>query len=95
MKRIITLILAIVMLISVVSCGNTNASTTKPKFQGWLIEIGAPVDTFGVLEGQMCLDQDTYNLYQFTTDANGELNTEMLHEEYPVYEDIAVEKLGF
>lgn len=36
-----------------------------------------------------------YNLYQFTTDANGELNTEMLHEEYPVYEDIAVEKLGF
>lgn len=53
------------MLISVVGCGNTNASTTKPKFQGWLIEIGAPVDTFGVLEGQMCLDQDTFDLYQF------------------------------
>ena len=36
-----------------------------------------------------------YNLYQFTTDANGELKTEMLHEEYPVYEEITVEKLGF
>ena len=36
-----------------------------------------------------------YNLYQFITDANGQLSKEMLHEEYPVYEDIAVEKLGF
>ena len=36
-----------------------------------------------------------YNLYQFATDANGELSKEMLHEGYPVYEEISVEKLGF
>ena len=36
-----------------------------------------------------------YNLYQFTTDANGNLKTEMLHEEYPVYEEVVVKKLGF
>ena len=65
MKRIITLILAIFMLISAVGCGNTNVETTKPKSQGWLVEVGAPIDTFGVLEGQMCLDQDTFDLYQF------------------------------
>ena len=66
MKRIITLILAIIMLISAVSCGNTNVATTpQPKSQGWLVEVGAPIDTFGVLEGQMCLDQDTFDLYQF------------------------------
>ena len=36
-----------------------------------------------------------YNLYQFTTDANGALNTEMLHEGYTAYKEISVEKLGF
>ena len=36
-----------------------------------------------------------YNLYQFTTDADGNLTTEMLHEAYPVYEEVTVEKLGF
>ena len=36
-----------------------------------------------------------YNLYQFTTDANGELKTEMLYENYPVYKEVSVIKLGF
>lgn len=36
-----------------------------------------------------------YNLYQFTTDASGNLATEMLHKEYSVYEEVAVAKLGF
>ncbi len=36
-----------------------------------------------------------YNLYQFTTDVEGNLNTEMLHQEYPVYKGVTVEKLGF
>ena len=66
MKRIITLILAIIMLISAVSCGNTNiATTSQPKSHGWLVDVGAPIDTEGVIEGQMCLDQDTFDLYQF------------------------------
>lgn len=36
-----------------------------------------------------------YNLYQFTTDANGDVTTEMLHQQYPVYEAISCKKLGF
>ena len=74
MKKIVTLVLIMCMLLSAVACANTNSSTTQTttyteKLGGWLIEVGAPTDTEGVLEGQMCLDQDTYNLYQF---ANGE-----------------------
>ena len=72
MRKIITLILAILILSSCVSCfgGNEEPATTtttvsKEKVQGWFIEVGEPTDTDGVLEGQMCLDQDTYNLYQF------------------------------
>lgn len=72
MRRIITLILAILILSSCVSCfgGNEESATTtttvyKEKVQGWFIEVGEPTDTVGVLEGQMCLDQDTFNLYQF------------------------------
>ncbi len=34
-----------------------------------------------------------YNLYRFTTDENGELDTEMLHQGYPVYEMISTEKI--
>ena len=72
MRKIITLILAILILSSCVSCfgGNEESATTtttvyKEKVQGWFIEVGEPTDTDGVLEGQMCLDQDTFNLYQF------------------------------
>lgn len=36
-----------------------------------------------------------YNLYQFTADANGNVTTEMIHQEYPVYEEVSVVKLGF
>ena len=36
-----------------------------------------------------------YNLYQFTTDANGALKTQMLHENYPVYEEVVINRLGF
>ena len=69
------------MLLPIVSCGvqeiptqkmtTATAETPTPteKLGGWLIEVGAPTYTDGVLEGQLCLDQDTYNLYQFT---NGE-----------------------
>lgn len=58
------------MLLPVVACGNdsnTEVTTTtkKEKVQDWLIEVGEPTETEGVLEGQLCLDQDTYNLYQF------------------------------
>ena len=58
------------MLLPIVSCGNggnTQVTTTAPveKVQDWLIEVGEPTETFGVLEGQLCLDQDTFNLYQF------------------------------
>lgn len=31
-----------------------------------------------------------YNLYRFTTDANGNLFTEMVHEGYPVYKEIEI-----
>ena len=73
MKKIITLILAILMLLSCVSCfaGNeeititTTTTVPKEKVQGWFVEVGEPMDTVGVLEGQLCLDQDTFNLYQF------------------------------
>lgn len=67
MKRIFTLILAILMLLPIVSCGENNVgvTTTEPKVQGWLVEVGAPTETTGVLEGQFCLDQDTFDLYQF------------------------------
>lgn len=72
MRKIITLILAILILSSCVSCfggkeepATTTTTVSKEKVQGWFIEVGEPTDTDGVLEGQMCLDQDTYNLYQF------------------------------
>ena len=70
MKKIVTLVLIMCMLLSAVACANTNSSTTQTttyteKLGGWLIEVGAPTDTEGVLEGQLCLDQDTFNLYQF------------------------------
>jgi len=35
-----------------------------------------------------------YNLYQFTTDASGNLSTEMLHENYPVYKEVVCKVLG-
>ena len=35
-----------------------------------------------------------YNLYQFTTDAAGNLSTEMLHENYPVYKEVVCKVLG-
>lgn len=35
-----------------------------------------------------------YNLYSFTVDAQGTLSTEMLHNAYPVYKEIACEILG-
>ena len=73
MKKILTIILAFLMLLPIVGCANggevTTTTTYKEKLGGWLIEVGEPQYTEGVLEGQMCLDQDTYNLYQFT---NGE-----------------------
>ena len=70
MKKILTIILAFLMLLPIVGCANGGEVTTttiyKEKLGGWLIEVGEPQYTEGVLEGQMCLDQDTYNLYQFT-----------------------------
>ena len=73
MKKILTIILAFLMLLPIVGCANGGEVTTttiyKEKLGGWLIEVGEPQYAEGVLEGQMCLDQDTYNLYQFT---NGE-----------------------
>ena len=75
MKKILTIILAFLMLLPIVSCNNggevatTTPTTYKEKVQGWFVEVGKPTETDGVLESQMCLDQDTYNLYQFT---NGE-----------------------
>ncbi len=59
------------MLLPAVSCkgGSNDVTTTQAKVQGWLVEVGEPTETEGVLEGQLCLDQDTYNLYQFV---NGE-----------------------
>ena len=58
MKKIIALILIMVMLISDVSCGGPNVTEDpQPKANGWLVEVGAPTDTFGLAEGQMCLDQ--------------------------------------
>lgn len=70
MKRILTLILVVLILLSAVGCennSNNEATTTIPqeKVQGWQIKMGAPVETQGILEGQMCLDCDTFNLYQF------------------------------
>lgn len=57
------------MLLPLVGCvgGNVEISTTTSteKVQGWFVEVGEPTETVGVLEGQMCLDQDTFNLYQF------------------------------
>lgn len=58
------------MLLPIVGCeksDNSEASTTLPteKVQDWLIEVGEPKETYGILDGQLCLDQDTYNLYQF------------------------------
>ena len=55
------------MLLPLISCvgENTTTTTAPEKVQGWLIEVGEPTATEGVLEGQLCLDQDTYNLYQF------------------------------
>lgn len=35
-----------------------------------------------------------YNLYQFTTDETGNLTTEMLHENYPVYKEVICRVLG-
>lgn len=70
MKRKIAIILAIFMLIPLASCfGGGETATESPKAQGWLVETGEPTDTFGLPEGQLCLDQDTYNLYQLL---NGE-----------------------
>lgn len=70
MKKTIAIILAIFMLIPLVSCfGGGETATESPKAQGWLVEVGEPTDTFGLPEGQLCLDQDTYNLYQLL---NGE-----------------------
>ena len=68
MKRILLFILVSMMLINIVSCvnnGNVPSTTAPEKVQGWFIEVGEPTETVGVLEGQMCLDQDTFNLYQF------------------------------
>ena len=70
MKRILAIFLAIFGLLPIVSCVNNGeiATTTteqQKKVQGWLVEVGEPTDTFEILEGQMCLDQDTFNLYQF------------------------------
>ena len=70
MKKTITIILIIFMLLPLVGCvgGNVEISTTisTEKVQGWFVEVGEPTETVGVLEGQMCLDQDTFNLYQFS-----------------------------
>ena len=38
--------------------------------------------------------QGAYNLYQFTIDSQGTLSTEMLHEGYPVYEEISWKRIG-
>ena len=57
-----------VMLISAVSCGGPNVTEDpQPKANGWLVEAGAPTDTFGLAEGQMCLDQDSFDLYQLVS----------------------------
>ena len=73
MKKILTIVLMISMLLSLVGCvgGNVEVTTIAPteKVQGWFVEVGEPIETEGVLEGQMCLDQDKFNLYQFI-DAN-------------------------
>ena len=68
MKRILTFILTSMMLLNMVSCvnnGNVTSTIEPEKVQGWFVEVGEPTETVGVLEGQMCLDQDTFNLYQF------------------------------
>ena len=57
-----------VMLISAVSCGGPNVTEDpQPKANGWLVEAGAPTDAFGLAEGQMCLDQDSFDLYQLVS----------------------------
>ena len=68
MKKIITLILTVAMLITTVSCGNTNnpPAGQQARSIGWLVEVGAPTDTLGLAEGQMCLDQDSFDLYQLS-----------------------------
>ena len=39
-------------------------------------------------------EEGAYNLYQFTMDKDGNVVTDMLHENYPKYESICVETLG-
>jgi alpha-glucosidase len=38
--------------------------------------------------------EGSYNLYAFSKDENGSLNTELLHEDYPRYRQIVLRNLG-